>query len=230
MRFWAGECHFDDMHFEVLPHRLRAYRPEKDCTGESQPSLDFSRGFPVPWLLSFTDISVPSQHEMEGKHYDAEVTLSHTFTVQKHDKQVSIAIFNNIRAWNSQLIPQIGNLSIFLEKGGPNDRYDFLDLYIQGWVAEAEKTIQHCFPAEARRLSAELRSTIDSINDADVNVASRKLQEEFRLHNPRFPGDITQPEVLSYKHYNRTWHPYDWYSKANTEVRQYNFQPCMTRS
>ena len=46
-------------------------------------------GFPDPWLLSFTDISVPSQHTLDGKRYDAEVVLSHVYSVNTDDRQVS---------------------------------------------------------------------------------------------------------------------------------------------
>lgn len=85
----SGECQLNHMDFEILPHTLRASQPKKNCTGDSQPQIDFSKGFPVPWILSFTDIHVPSQHTMGGKRYDAEVVLSHTYTVEKHDRLVS---------------------------------------------------------------------------------------------------------------------------------------------
>jgi hypothetical protein len=65
---------------------LRAYQP-KSC--DSQPNIDFSRGFPDPWHLSFTDISVPSQHVQEGKRYDAEVVLSHVYSKNRPNKLVS---------------------------------------------------------------------------------------------------------------------------------------------
>jgi hypothetical protein len=88
MRYWSGECDFDRMKFEVLPHALRVYRPDRSCPGRHQPQMDFSRGFPVPWKYSFTDISVPSQHELEGRRYAAEVILAHTYSARIETKLV----------------------------------------------------------------------------------------------------------------------------------------------
>jgi hypothetical protein len=65
---------------------LRAYQPH-GCG--SWPNIDFSRGFPDPWHLAFTDISVPSQHVQDGKRYDAEVVLSHVYSKDKDNKLVS---------------------------------------------------------------------------------------------------------------------------------------------
>lgn len=91
MRYWAGKCRLSKMDFQILPHVLRAYQPNS-CPGEFQPSIDFSRGFPEPWLLSFTDISVPAQHVIDGKHFAAEVVLSHTYSIDKSDRLVRILI------------------------------------------------------------------------------------------------------------------------------------------
>lgn len=88
MRYFAGECRFNKMDFQILPHVLRAYQPRQNCSGDFQPGIDFSRGFPHPWLLSFTDISIPSQHVIDGKRYDAEVVLSHTYSIEKGDRLV----------------------------------------------------------------------------------------------------------------------------------------------
>ena len=86
MNYVEGNCRYAGFHFEILPHVLRAYQP-RHCG--VTPNIDFSMGFPRPWLLEFTDISVPSQHVMNGKRYDAEVVLSHTYSVRKADRLVS---------------------------------------------------------------------------------------------------------------------------------------------
>jgi hypothetical protein len=115
MNFVTGNCHVEQVDFEILPHGkckqrgshvyitfcllvlyvshsmifflvLRAYQPH-GCG--SLPNIDFSRGFPDPWHLAFTDISVPSQHVQGGKRYDAEVVLSHVYSKEKDNKLVS---------------------------------------------------------------------------------------------------------------------------------------------
>jgi len=93
MRYNAGECKLDDMDFQILPHVLRVYQPENACSGKRQPSIDFSRGYPFPWLLSFTDISVPSQHMIGGRRYDAEVVLTHTYSVPHNTERLVSAPF-----------------------------------------------------------------------------------------------------------------------------------------
>jgi hypothetical protein len=88
MRYWASECDFADMKFEVMAHTLRVYRPRRKCPGRFQPQLDFSRGFPAPWRYAFTDISIPSQHTMEGRRFDAEVIMSHAYGERDKEKLV----------------------------------------------------------------------------------------------------------------------------------------------
>jgi len=51
MRYFAGECQLEDMDFQILPHSLRVYQPENDCSGKYQPGIDFSRGYPNPWQV-----------------------------------------------------------------------------------------------------------------------------------------------------------------------------------
>jgi hypothetical protein len=88
MNYYAGECKLNKMDFQVLPRALRVYQPD-NCGDGQQPGIDFSWGFPDPWHLTFTDISVPSQHMMDGKLYDAEVILSHVYSVDQDDRLVS---------------------------------------------------------------------------------------------------------------------------------------------
>jgi hypothetical protein len=245
MRYWSGECDFDRMKFEVLPHALRVYRPDRSCPGRHQPQMDFSRGFPVPWKYSFTDISVPSQHELEGRRYAAEVILAHTYSARIETKLVrSTRLLSICCCWvyihrldrafttlthphtHCLLISKIGNLSILLQEGGPNDRYDFLDLHIQGWVEAAKKVIDKC--NSRRRLTelddtaAELDAALEAVGYFALNVTTTTTEERrslFPLHDPKFHRDPTQPRAVQKPWYDRTWHPYDWYIKANTEVR-----------
>lgn len=44
MHFNKGNCIFDEMRFEILPHVLRAYQPRNGCNVD--PCIDFSHGFP----------------------------------------------------------------------------------------------------------------------------------------------------------------------------------------
>jgi len=89
------------MDFQILPHVLRAYQPRQKCSGDFQPGIDFSRGFPHPWLLSFTDISIPSQHVIDGKRYDAEVVLSHTYSIENGDRLVRTVLVGHLRERSS---------------------------------------------------------------------------------------------------------------------------------
>jgi hypothetical protein len=108
MNFVTGNCKFNQVDFQILPHVLRAYQPER-CG--ALPNIDFSMGFPHPWHLSFTDISVPSQHAQEGKRYDAEVVLSHVYSKNNAEKLVSLQFSFNImfcsRWWES------ANIAVF---------------------------------------------------------------------------------------------------------------------
>ena len=94
MRYYAGECKFYKMDFQILPHVLRVYQPVEHCSGDFQPGIDFSRGYPEIWDLSFTDISFPSQHMIDGKRYDAEVVLSHTYSVENGKRLVRKAMLS----------------------------------------------------------------------------------------------------------------------------------------
>ena len=77
------------MDFQILPHVLRAYQPPVEhCL--SLPWIDFSWTFPVPWIPTFTDISVPSHHMQDGKRYDAEVVISHVYAHNKETRLVRI--------------------------------------------------------------------------------------------------------------------------------------------
>ena len=86
MNFVKGNCRFGRMKFRILPHVLRAYQPDY-C--QVEPNIDYSMGFPDPWMLKFTDITVPSHHSIEGHQFSAEIFLSHVYSARKPNKLVS---------------------------------------------------------------------------------------------------------------------------------------------
>lgn len=100
------------------------------------PNIDFSRGFPDPWHLAFSDISVPAQHLLDGVRYDAEVVLSHVYSVSNRTDRL------------------VGNVSVLLQKGNESDRYDFLDLYIKSFEEEVTniyRACKHKYMSEAKK-------------------------------------------------------------------------------
>jgi len=86
MIFQEGNCKYEDMEFEILPHVLRAKQPPMPCS--HPPNIDFSWGFPHPWLLAYTDVVVPSLHRQDGQQYDGEIVLSHVYSMDEADKRV----------------------------------------------------------------------------------------------------------------------------------------------
>lgn len=86
MNIVKGDCAFPELEFEILPHVLRVKQPE---TCAQNAEIDFSRGFPIPWVLSFTDLSTPSQHVIDGERFDAELVLSHTYKRDIEERYVS---------------------------------------------------------------------------------------------------------------------------------------------
>jgi hypothetical protein len=117
---------------------------------------------------------------------------------------------------------QVGNLSILLESVPGAERYDFLDLHIQGWADVQKSAIAKCFPnRNGRRLLAELESELAAAFDGNVTATSRKLNhEDTPLHDPHFQKLTFKPTMCTFNapFSNRACHPYDWYIKANTEV------------
>ena len=111
-------------------------------------------------------------------------------------------------------------MSILLEKGDSGDRYDFLDLYLNRWMEEANEVHKVCFGEDkARKLKAQFVEANRDLEEESVSKNDRKL-EEYELHDPVHPDDNSEP--LSYTkdddYLRGEWHPYDWYAKANTEV------------
>jgi hypothetical protein len=95
MYFQRGSCNFDDLRFEILPHVLRVRQPAIPCS--HPPNIDYSFGFPDPWMLTYTDIAIPSLHRQEGRQYDAEVIMSHVYSVDNDEKKVSITLIQLLR-------------------------------------------------------------------------------------------------------------------------------------
>lgn len=106
-----------------------------------------------------------------------------------------------------------------LKKGSLNNRYDFLDLYLHAWAKKAQEVYYKCFSSDiAESLSFDLYSAFE--DEAGDLMAGDDLDvdDEYRLHEPRYPEEPSQPRSVSEVYYDRQWHPYDWYVKSNTEV------------
>eukprot|EP00548_Thalassiothrix_antarctica_P017688 CAMPEP_0194195270 /NCGR_PEP_ID=MMETSP0154-20130528/76044_1 /TAXON_ID=1049557 /ORGANISM="Thalassiothrix antarctica, Strain L6-D1" /LENGTH=605 /DNA_ID=CAMNT_0038919785 /DNA_START=218 /DNA_END=2033 /DNA_ORIENTATION=+ len=119
--------------YKIERHALQILQPIDDdgtlqCddqNGRNFPRLDYSKGFPDWWFLSHTEVTVPSEHTQHGKRYDAEVHLSHFYSVE-HERK-------------------IGKVALLLQ-ADPNidKRWDFLDKMICQWREAEEKTRDEC--------------------------------------------------------------------------------------
>ena len=136
MQYKDGSCDWEDMlgHFSIERHALQIHMPlrsngDVDCvTGDGQrkfPKLDYSKGFPDWWLLSRTDISVPSEHVQEGKRYDAEVVLAHFYEIDHYKNK-------------------LGKISIFMDAYDGEAAWPFLDKLICQWRKVEEEQRRHC--------------------------------------------------------------------------------------
>jgi Eukaryotic-type carbonic anhydrase len=211
-----GNCSFADLNFQILPHVLRAYQPRKSC--DVAPNIDFSFGYPVPWLLEFTDISAPSQHTQDGRRYDAEVVLSHTYSISNASDRY------------------IGNVAIFLEIGKDEDHYDFLELYLREWIQTAVNTRKACKGRLDREDEVDWEKKFGK-RDNDKETAVKEkwswlLQESAKVDGPDksrvrdsgardlrrqlVPSTVAQ-EMIDKNWYQGPWHPYDWVVKTRTE-------------
>jgi len=142
MAYQDGTCDWHDMimngfsrdmnNFKIERHALQILQPIDDTgtlqcndkNGRNFPKLDYSKGFPDWWFLSHTEVTVPSEHTQHGKRYDAEVHLSHFYSVE-HERKV-------------------GKVAIFLEADPNRERWDFLDKMICQWREAEEKTRDEC--------------------------------------------------------------------------------------
>jgi hypothetical protein len=249
MNYVKGSCRFDTLDFEVLPHVLRVYQPRRnDCN--VAPNIDFSLGYPVPWLLEFTDISVPSQHTQDGHRYDAEVILSHTYSTSNASDRF------------------IGNVAVFLEKGTEEDHYDFLELYLRAWRESVAKVYKTC--KSRRRHDRDLQSVslereedfwsedfdhgddewesvkeewellleddegVDDPQEVSSSLRSEGRRDLRRIILPKAAPGIASPspsplltssptlvpEFIDKTWYQGPWHPYDWYVCKELPHRQ----------
>lgn len=98
MQYLDSSCTFDMLDemdaFTIERHALKIKQPVEhldDGTyrtacqvkglGGKWGKIDFSRGFSQWWLLSHTDIHVPSEHTQQGKRYDGEIQLYHSYSI-----------------------------------------------------------------------------------------------------------------------------------------------------
>ena len=89
-------------------------------------------------------------------------------------------------------VSQIGNVACFLEKGTEDDRYDFLDLYLDRWRQEHQTILDTCGIGSVRR-----RRTHGQEEDThdEARVLSTTDATFQRIDSPYFQGEFN---------------PYDW--------------------
>ena len=87
-------------------------------------------------------------------------------------------------------------MAIFLQKDGSAETYDFLELYIRRWQREERRVLRNCS-----------RRNLESYNEEEEFEDEDSLEEGRRLG-----------QMLRREYFNREWHPYDWVTKAGTEV------------
>ena len=169
-----------------MPHVLRVHQPDEPCN--EMPNIDFSRGFPDPWHLAFTDISVPAQHVLDGSRYDAEVVLSHVYSVSNRTDRL------------------VGNVSILLQKGNETDRYDFLDLYIKSFEEEASNIYRAC--------KWKLLSSENNIRDGGRDLLRRMPRHQRQQIETEYFNRTFNP----YDWYLKTGTEYYWRYEGTTLV------------
>lgn len=207
----------------ILPHVLRAYQPA--CSVE--PKLDFSFGFPDPWILQYTDIMIPSQHTLGGKRFSAEIVLTHTYSNK------------------TMLDKLVGNLAIMVEVGTQQDHYPFFEVYLQRWERAASRIASTCSSNStsnqasnitqtsnvtqpvvvARRLGTNLRSS--AARHAQSNHAAEPLHRRLSNVSSQVPSNVStsppeeeessRPQYIQEEYYQGFYHPYMFYKDTGTE-------------
>ncbi|GKY92772.1 hypothetical protein MPSEU_000247000 [Mayamaea pseudoterrestris] len=190
INFIPGNTKLGQVDFQILPHVLRAYQP--NCT--VWPSADYSWGFPNPWLLRYTDVTVPSQHTIDGKRYSAEIILSHTYS-------------------QNYLDTLIGNIAILVDLGTEDDYYSFFELYLRSWEAKAHRIAANC----ARKRKLQVMET-NITNDIVVQMVEPEVETG---GNNTVEGQRrrlgTGTQVVDKPYYKGPYYPHMFYKDSNTE-------------
>jgi hypothetical protein len=156
------------------------------------PNIDYSWGFPYPWLLRFTDVTVPSQHTLNGKRYGAEIILSHTYSVNFTDTL-------------------IGNVAILVDIGTEDDFYPFFELYLRGWEGKSAKIAAHCSKKRnLRGLDVSASDYTEWPAEPEVDDESDPAAQQHRLLG-------TGTQVLNMTYYQGPYDPYTFYKDTDTE-------------
>ena len=108
----------------------------------------------------------------------------------------------------------------FLERGNKTDHYDFLELYLRSWQQQADATYNAC---KKRRLLKEDGSDNEDEVWANEDDLDEKLSHDASDNHARRGLKANGPQMMTYDYFNRSYNPYDWMERANTEVRYYMF-------
>ena len=178
MQYLDGTCTWDDYkdHFTIERHALQIHTPvngngDVDCVAPDGtrkfPKLDYSKGFPDWWLLSRTDIYLPSNHVQEGHRYAAEVVLAHFYEIDMYKNK-------------------LGLVSIFLQDYEGEPAWPYLDKLICQWrkVEEAKRAACGLDPAPVYKLCELFRGQQRTEADLNESPASSEFPTEAPLLAP----------------------------------------------
>ena len=117
------------------------------------------------------------------------------------------------------VLDQIGNVAILLEQGEETDDYDFLELYIRRWKKEQRLVREAC--GVTGLLEEQEFYKADDEEQEENGFLRRALGvEQETVQAKRRAEHDESPQILSKPWFNRTFNPYDWYVKTETEVGQ----------
>jgi hypothetical protein len=144
---------------------------------------------------------IPSQHTMDGRRYDAEMVLSHTYSIPSAENKY------------------IGNVAIMIEVGAESDHYPFFELYLRGWEATAEGVVAGCNQTLATRKLGNLRVPPYNVSKWNQETLLRGVEsgavEDSSQRSLAARDDAAQ--YINTEYYQGPFHPYVAYEDAGTQ-------------